>query len=100
MYAIFELSLNTNSCTIRLSYAIVFGNKQFTLNSIRSLGEENRKISTFTKATTDNSITTELISTQSISQDQYSSSLSSSSNVIHNDLLAHNNSIDTNTDSY
>ncbi|CAF1542079.1 unnamed protein product, partial [Adineta steineri] len=37
MYAAFELNFNKNSRTIRLLYAIVFGDKRFISNSIRNL---------------------------------------------------------------
>ncbi|CAF4239618.1 unnamed protein product, partial [Adineta steineri] len=66
MYAVFELNFNKNNRTIRLLYAIVFGDKRFISNSIRNLVkeknidisfEQNRKLSNITNTITDNSTT-------------------------------------------
>ena len=40
MYAVFELNFNKNSRTIRLLYGIVFNDKRFLSNTIRSLLHE------------------------------------------------------------
>lgn len=111
MYAVFELNFNKNSRTIRLLYAIVFGDKRFISNIVRNLVkekqidislEQNRKISNLTHDATNNSTTTKHVSAQSMSQDQCTSSslLSSSTNIIVNDSSVDNDSFDTNTDSY
>ncbi|CAF3846764.1 unnamed protein product [Adineta steineri] len=110
MYAVLELNFNKNSRTIRLLYAIVFGDKRFISNSIRNLVkeknidisfEQNRKLSNITNTITDNSTTTKHASSHSMSQDQYtSSSIASSTNIIVNDSVGDNDSIDINTDSY
>ena len=42
MYAVFELNFNKNSRTIRLLYGIVFNDKRFLSNTIRSLLHEKQ----------------------------------------------------------
>ncbi|CAF4280441.1 unnamed protein product [Adineta steineri] len=64
--------------------------------------EQNRKLSNITNTVKDNSTTTtKHIGSHSMSQDQYTSiSIASSTNIIVNDSLGDNDSININTDSY
>ncbi|CAF1468905.1 unnamed protein product, partial [Adineta steineri] len=68
MYAVFKLNFNKNNRTIRLLYAIVFGDKRFISNSIR----DNDSID----------INTDSYDNSSKVFEQSSSSSSSSSNVV------------------
>ncbi|CAF1502715.1 unnamed protein product [Adineta ricciae] len=115
MYAVFELNFNKNSRTIRLLYAIVFGDKRFISNSIRNLVkekqihisfEQNRTISNLTNSVTVNLTATATTTSpppltphansQVVSQGQHASSPLSPTNVIVGDSAVDNESIDTN----
>ncbi len=89
LYAILELNFNKNARTIRLIYAVVFGDKRFLSNTIRHLIQEkgidiylekNRKVSNnnnliSTKSTSINS------NSQSSLQDEINQPCSSIENI-------------------
>jgi hypothetical protein len=95
LYSVFELNFNKNSRTIRLLYAIVFSDKRFISNTIRSFihekgidiySEINKKTSNDTNSAVNNSTIVDTDAKSSSPNQLNSSRLVTNDSPIHIDI--------------